>query len=124
MVEYVIDADPKPHEDAPIDLINSIWEGDGGTITIEPNAPPQKILWSLKQLMGALAIGFQWSTVDSLKDQGWAHERAEAHVTTMLNHLVTVEVPPIPSKQELEEIAKRHDGEDGSDDTVPEQDSS
>ncbi len=126
MEEYTITNEVEPGSQAPMDLIQSIWMGNGGTIHIEPGARPAKILFELKQLLRGLAIGFQWHNVTKLKAKGMHGEYAEAHVTQMLNKLVSAEVPPIPSEEELakiREIVEERDGQkDGSGNQVPEQD--
>lgn len=106
MSNYVIDAsdDPGP---PPLDLIDSVLTGNGGQITIEPNSPPQKVLWSLKSVLQALGIGFQWATINKMTKNGMHGEHAEHHVTKMINDLCTVKVPPLPSQEEIDEIKSK-----------------
>ncbi len=88
----------------PAEFIHAITMGKGGFIRIEENCPPPKILWTLKALLQAVGIGFQWSTIKRLVEQGMHAERAEAHVTSMINGLIGAEVPPLPSQQEINDI--------------------
>jgi hypothetical protein len=121
--DYVITSDVEPDDRPPMDLVAAIWEGRGGTIRIEPGARPAKIMWALKNILRSVAIGFQWNNVKKLVSQGMHHERAEAHVTDILQKLTVVEIPPIPSRSELDAIearVKERDGENRSDDPVSE----
>jgi hypothetical protein len=121
MEEYTIKDTPDPDTEPPIAFITSVWEGKGGTIHIEPGALPSKILWELKQVLRSLAVGFQWSSVNRLKDRGMHGEHAEAYITTIFNKLIDTEVPPIPSEAEMDALRAQGeaDEEDGSSNQVP-----
>jgi len=103
---YTIDATDDPG-DIPLEFIDRILKNHGGTINIEPNAPPQKVLWTLKSLLRSIGIGFQWATINQLTNNGMHGEHAEHHVTKMINELCGVEVPPLPTQDEIAEIKAR-----------------
>jgi len=99
---FVIGNSDELIKEAPIDFISDIVIGKGGFIKIEPGCSPPKILWTMKSLLLAMGIGFQYATVQRLVGQGMHAEPAEHHVTQMLNNLITFELPPLPSEKELD----------------------
>lgn len=94
-------------DEPPISFITALVNGEGGYIKIEAGCSPPKLLWTLKSLMKATAIGFQWHTIKRLIDQGMHGERAEAHVTDMLNKLVASDIPPLPNREDMNKIRKQ-----------------
>lgn len=112
---FVIDKTDDPGA-IPLEFIDSVIKGKGGTIQIDQDAPPQKVLWCIKAFLRAIGIGFQWATVNKLTNQGMHGEHAEHYVTKMINELCYVEIPPLPTQSEIDEIKAKFnkDSEDST----------
>ena len=117
----VISSSDEALKDAPLEFIEAIISGEGGYIKIEPNCPPPKVLWTLKSLVMSLGIGFQWNTIKKFVESGMHGEQAEFHVTTLLNNLITVEIPPLPNREEMEEIRKKMVSQEPPEESIPDE---